>query len=230
MPTKKEALPTQDFIEVDRVQGGALVLKNGSLRKIIMISGTNFDLASEEEQEITITAFQGFLNALNFSIQIFIHSRKTNIDAYIKNLDMRETQESNELLKTQITEYKEFIKAFVSENSIMTKSFFIVVPYDPLQIPESGEAITTKMFGFLKKKGVGKPDRMQQQSERNTKQIQEHIEQLNQRVDQVINRVNQMNLRAVPLNDNEVIELFYNLYNPESIEKKHITTDKNETS
>ncbi len=232
MPDTKEALPTQKFIAVERIENGTLVLKGGGLRQILMVSGINFDLKSEEEQGLIINTFQGFLNSLNFSIQIFIHSRKVNIEGYLENLEKRESQESNELLKNQILEYREFIRAFVSENAIMTKSYFIVVPYDPVQLSPHGEAFTSKILGMLKKKGVENPvKRLPEANATEDRVLREHMEQLTQRSNQVIGGLNQINLRAIPLNDDELIELFYNLYNPEAVEKElpdtpHADTEK----
>lgn len=222
LPSKKEALPTQKFIEIEGVENGALILKSGGLRQILLVSGVNFDLKSAEEQEMIIGSFQGFLNSLDFSVQIFIHSRKLNIENYLEHLSERETQEPNELLKNQIAEYREFIKTFVSENAIMSKSFFVVVPYNPVSLPAAGEALTGKLFGFLKKKGVAKPtERITDQNLEPERQLLHHMEQLGQRVNQVVSGLNQLDLRAVPLNDEELTELFYNLYNPTAVEKKN---------
>ncbi len=221
MPDTKEALPTQKFVEIDSIENGTVVLKGGALRQILMVSGINFDLKSEEEQSLIINMFQGFLNSLNFSIQIFIHSRKVNIDGYLANLEKREAQESNALLKNQIVEYKEFIRAFVSDNAIMAKSYFVVVPYDPIQLSSSGEAISSKLFGFLKKKGVENPvKRLPEVDATKERVVREHMEQLSQRTTQVVAGLNQMGLRAIPLDDSELVELFYNLYNPEAVERE----------
>jgi type IV secretory pathway VirB4 component len=224
LPNKKEASPTQTFIEIEAIESGTVVLKNGGLRQILMVSGVNFDLKSEEEQGMIISSFQNFFNAIDFTIQIFIHSRKLNIDSYLENLGVREAQEPNELMKNQIMEYREFIRAFVMENAIMNKTYFVVVPYDPVKLPEAGEAITEKVFSMLKKRGVQKPtERIGDSGKGKAEQRAEHIEQLGQRVSQVVNGLNQIDLRAVPLNNEELIDLFYNLYNPESVEKKGIT-------
>src|SRR3989338_1026013 len=132
---KKEAQATQKFVDIETVREGALVLKNGSIRKIIMVSGLNFDLKSEEEQGLITYAYQSFLNSLDFYVQIFIHSRRLNIEEYLKKLETRECEETNELLKTQISGYREFVKSFVSQNPIMNKTFFLIVPFDPIQLP-----------------------------------------------------------------------------------------------
>lgn len=211
----KEAIATQKFIEIRGVRNGVVVLKGGALRQILMVSGLNFDLKSEEEQNAITQSYQGFLNSLNFSVQIFIHSRRLNIDGYITNLSKLETQEPNPLLRNQLMEYREFIRSFVSENTIMSKNFFVVVPFDPIQLPAMGQAVTKRFFGLFSKA----PAQTSQESE-DEKHLQEYINQLNQRVDQITSGLNQIGLRAVPLNDEETTELFYNLYNP-GINEKH---------
>src|SRR3990167_9355702 len=123
---------TQELIDIKTIENGVVVLKNGGLRKIIMVDGINFDLKSDEEQNIIVHTYQNLLNALDFSIQINIHSRKLNIDGYIGSLENRLASENNELLKIQLEEYIEFVKSFVKANAIMSKSFFVVVPYDPV--------------------------------------------------------------------------------------------------
>ena len=221
MATKNESLPTQQFIDIESIENGVVKLKSGTLRKILLVSGTNFALKSEEEQGLITYAFQGFLNSLDFSVQFFIHSRKLNIEEYLSKLGERETQEENELLRNQIVEYREFIKAFVSQNAIMQKRFFLVVPYDPIQIPQAGLDVAEKITSWFKSKNA---DRVNAEKE-NLKEIQE---QLDQRVDQVIDGLNQVGLRAVPLNDDELIELFYNLYNPATTEKRGVEITKDE--
>lgn len=217
----KEAQPTQKFVEIEGVRDGTIVLKDGGLRQIVAVSGINFDLKSEEEQGMILNLFQSFLNSLDFAVQIFIHSRKVNIDKYLEKLEGREAQESNELLKNQIAEYREFIKAFVAQNAIMSKSYFVVVPYAPIKIPAGGGAVTKGFLGFLKKKGVEKPtERLGEEGRLPEEQLGHYIEQLKKRVGRVVANLNQMDLRAVPLNDEEITELFYNLYNPGEVEKK----------
>ncbi len=215
MPDIKESIPTQQFIGIESIDDGVIRLKGGAMRRIILVSGTNFALKSEEEQGIITYAFQGFLNSINFSLQFFIHSRKLNIEEYLEKMAERENQEENQLLKNQITEYREFIKSFVSQNAIMQKSFFAVVPYDPLNLPRAGLDITDKMLGWFKSK-------TSIESSNKSEGANEAMEQLNQRVDQVINGLNQVGLRAVPLNTDELLELFYNLYNPTTTEKRGV--------
>lgn len=226
MPDKGEALPTQKFIEVEAIEDGTIVLKNGGLRRVLLVSGVNFDLKSEEEQEMIMGAFQGFLNSLNFSLQIFIHSRKLNIDSYLENLSAREAKEPSELLRNQIAEYREFIKAFVTENAIMMKRYFIVVPYDPIALPTGSKAATGKIMDFFGKKGLAKPNRLADEKKSEDEQFKEHVEQLEQRVNQVIAATGQLDLRVVPLNDEEVTDLLAGLYNPGATEERSVAQAK----
>ena len=214
-----QELSTQRVIEFDSIKEGVIALKGGSLRQILMVSGVNFDLKSEDEQNVILYSFQSFLNALDFPIQILIHSRKLNIDAYLEMLSGREKQESNELLKNQIAEYQQFIKTLVEGSTIMSKTFFVVVPYEasPISLEKGVKSNIKGLFGGL----LGK---------KATPQTQENFEamkqQLFQRTDQVINGLRGIGLRAIPLEDQELIELFYNLYNPEKAEKEKLTLNK----
>jgi len=206
----KEAQSTQQFVEVKDIRGDAIIMKNGSLRRVLMVSGINFELKSEEEQNIIIYAYQNFLNTLDFSAQIIIHSRKMNIESYLVKLGQRQSSEENELLKNQISEYIEFIHSFIETNAVMEKNFFVVVPYDPIVIPGGGKKILDVFnFSGKKNKDPGAEESFEQK-----------LIQLNQRTDQVINDLSQIGLRVVALTKEELVELLYNLYNPSTIEKK----------
>ena len=213
---KEQSIATQQFVDIAEIKNGIVILKNGGMRRVLMVSGINFDLKSEEEQGIVLYAFQNFLNMLDFSMQFVIHSRKMNIDAYLENLKKREEQEENELLRNQISEYSEFIKSFVEQNAVMAKTFFVVVPYDPIQITGVATDLLSGLKFWEKKKEKNKKDEDGEQ-----KAIQ-----LNQRTEQVTDGLNQIGLRAVALNNEELIELFYNYYNPAKIERKELKIAK----
>ena len=214
-----KSLSTQEFVELQEVRDGVVFLKNGALRQLLMVSGVNFDLKSETEQDLMTYAYQNLLNALNFSIQIFIHSRRLNIESYLQKLQERHTQETNGLLKTQIAEYIEFIKSFVANNAIMDKSFFVVVPYDPTVLPKAGK----RVLEFIKKRGYST---LENQISQSKEDIQQNLQQLRQRVDQAIVGLQQIGLRAIPLSTEESIELIYNLYNPQLIERGELEIAK----
>ena len=212
---QKQSGSTQQFVDIENIVNGVIVLKNGSLRRILMVAGINFELKSEEEQNIITYTYQNFLNTLDFSVQFIIHSRKLNIDGYLKKLAERKSQEDNGLLKNQISEYIEFIRSFVEQNAVMAKTFFVVVPYDPIKIPVGGKKLLN-MFKLGKKI----------QSSQTEQTLEQKIQQLNHKTDRVVNGLTQIGLRIVPLNNEELIELFYNLYNPSAIEKKELKIAK----
>ncbi|MEX1014474.1 MAG: hypothetical protein WDZ80_04920 [Candidatus Paceibacterota bacterium] len=208
MTQQQPTAPTQDFVKVKDIRDSVLYMKDGSMRKILIVNGINFDLKSQEEQNLILGSFQSFLNTLDFSVQFFIHSRKINVNSYLEKVKEKESEEDNELLKIQITEYIEFIKSFVQENPIITKSFFVVVPYSPNITVDKAKKGIMDFFN----KGSKKDERAEG--------TQESLQQLAYRENEVISGLDQIGLRAQSLADEELVELFYNLYNPEIIEKK----------
>ena len=221
----QEPLPsTEQLVEIESIRNGVVVLKNGSVRQIIMVTGINFDLKSEEEQNIIIYSYQNLLNTLDFSLQFFVHSRKLNIDNYLKKIGSRLSEETDSLLRDQISEYMEFIKAFVEQNIVMTKSFFVIVPYDQIDIKATLKGFkTTRFLPFL---GGSQKERDPKPEE---KDISKSLLQLQERVDQVIGGLTSIGPRAVPLNTEETTELFYNLYNPATIEKTELAIAKEQS-
>lgn len=205
---------TQDLVEVESIQNDTLLLKNGSLRQIIMVGGINFSLKSEEEQNTITYSYQNFLNSLDFPIQTIIHSRKINIDDYLSLLDEKMQGEKSELLRSQIGEYAEFIKSFVRDNPIMAKTFLVIVPFFPVQLPSKGTV--GRIFPFFGKKDEGEKKIADEEMEEN---FRKNLQQLQQRTNQVIEGLRAIELEVKVLNDQELIELFYNFYNPSTVEK-----------
>ncbi|MCX6718882.1 MAG: hypothetical protein NTZ38_00690, partial [Candidatus Taylorbacteria bacterium] len=127
----KDQKTTQDFVPIKEVHDGVIILKNGGMRSIILVSSLNFALKSPDEQTSIMMQFQNFLNSLDFPIQIVIQSKRLDIRPYIALLEGRYKEQATELMKIQVREYIEFVKTFVENTSIMTKSFFVVIQYDP---------------------------------------------------------------------------------------------------
>jgi hypothetical protein len=125
---------TQSFVPIQEVRDGIIILKDGSMRAILMTSSVNFALKSEEEQKSIIYQFQNFLNSLNFDMQIFVQSRNLDIRPYVSLLQDRLKVQTDDLMKIQIKEYILFVKSFTEQANIMTKRFFIVVPYTPVSV------------------------------------------------------------------------------------------------
>lgn len=211
---KKNALPTQELVEIESIKEDVVFLKTGGLRKILLVSGINIELKSEEEQNLIYSEFQNFLNSLDFSLQLVIHSRKLNIEKYLNFLEERERKETDDLLKNEVAEYREFVKGFVADNDIMTKNFFVIVPFEPsFSSKKQTRALLPSLFSKKENKA---------ETRTLTEDEAKSSAQLNQRTEHVISGLHGVGLRAVPLNTEEMIELFFNLYNPETTEKEGV--------
>lgn len=207
------AKATQEFIPIKEVRDGIIVLKDGSLRSIVLASSLNFSLKSEEEREAILLQFQDFLNSLDFSVQICVQSRKLDIRPYIALLEQQEKKQINDLMKIQVQEYIEFIKNFTENTNIMTKHFFVIVPYSPAVIQtKGGKGILGSVKGAVssaKSGSVAISDEM----------FEEYRTQLDQRTAVVEQGLVRCGVRVVELGTDEIIELFYKLFNPGEAEK-----------
>lgn len=191
--------PVQQKIYIDDIQDGTIILKDGGLRAVLMTSSTNFALKSTEEQDALIYKFQGFLNSLDFSVQILSVSRWLDISDYISALDQKKKEQTNELLQIQIAEYADFVKNLIQISSIVSQSFYVVIPLSRVEKKEAG---------FIEKLGLFKKDNNGQE-----KSLDELKSQLWQRVDYIASGLAGVGIKAAPLNTPEITELFYRLYN-----------------
>jgi hypothetical protein len=201
---------TQDFIPIQEIRDGVIILKNGGMRAIVLVSSLNFALKSQDEQSSILMQFQNFVNSLDFSIQIFVQSKKLDIRPYIALLEDRYKEQATELMKIQVREYIEFIKTFVENTNIMSKSFFVVIPYDPPLMTASKNPISN----IFPSKGTAK-----EQTASADAKFQEYRSQLEQRVAVVEQGLVRCGIRAAELGTEEVVELFYKLFNPGETEK-----------
>jgi len=199
---------TQDFIPVQEIRDGVVILKNGGMRSLVLASSLNFALKSSDEQAAILLQFQSFLNSLDFSVQIFIQSKKLDIRPYIALLEERYKEQNTDLMKIQVQEYIEFIRTFVETTSIMTKSFFVVVPYDPPLVGGDKKSVLN-IFSKNKTNSAGMKDGG----------FSEYRSQLEQRVAIVEQGLVRCGVRTAELGTEEVVELFYKLFNPGDTEK-----------
>jgi len=204
----QKGLSSQKYLEISEIKDNVVVLKNGSLRAVLMVSSINFALKSIDEQDGIIYRYQSFLNSLDFSVQIVINSRRLNIDTYLDVLREEEKKHSNDLLRMQISSYIEYINGLVKMANIVTKTFYIVIPFSLVESKD----------GNVKAKVTSVANAPQIMA--NRKNFEKYRDQLFQRVDHVVENLSGAGLRMTMLNTQELIELYYNLYNPESIEKK----------
>ena len=191
------------------MRDGIVILKDGSMRGVVLASSLNFSLKSEDERSAIIMQFQDFLNSLDFAVQICVESRRLDIRPYIALLEERYKEQMNDLMKIQTREYIEFIKRFTETTNIMTKSFFIVVDYDPAMIDVKSGMVS----GLFKKKTAS------EELENKRAGFEENRTQLEQRVSVVEQGLSRCGIRVIRLGTEEVIELFYKIFNPGDTEK-----------
>lgn len=209
--------PSQDFVPIKDIRNGVIVLNNGDLRMMLMTSSLNFGLKSSDEQAAIIMQFQNSLNSLEFPIQIFIQSKRLDIRPYLKMLEDREKVQLIDAMKIQVHEYIGFIRDFTSHTNIMSKTFFIVVPYSggPKLSggKEEGGGLLGGLFsGFKKSSGKKKMTTQELQS------FEEARIQLEQRVSIVEQGLARCDIRTTQLGTEEVTELFYKKFNPGELE------------
>jgi type IV secretory pathway VirB4 component len=195
---------TQDFVPVSEVRDGVIRLKDGTLRAILLASSINFALKSEDEQTAFIVQFQNFLNSLDFSVQIFVQSRMLDIRPYVATLETAYKGQLDELMRVQIREYVEFVKSFTEAANIMTKNFFVVVPYSPVVLSK-GSSASSILSSFGRKKTD--PDAA-------NKSFEEQVSQLEQRIGIVQQGLVRTGVRTVQLGTEEAVELLYKMFNP----------------
>ena len=205
-PSNMPKIATQQFLEIDQIKEGVVLLKNKGMRGVLMVSSQNFALKSGEEQEATVYQFQSFLNSLDFPLEIIVQSRILNITGYLDKLKELESKQRNELLKVQTGEYRKFIKDLIAGGQILSKNFFVVVPFTLIEIP--GLKSAAGIFG--KKK--------EEDSELTKSHFQRAKSQLWQRLEFVALGLRRCGLQTAPLNTSELIELFWSLYHPEEAE------------
>ena len=205
--------PTQNFVPLKEVRDGFVILKDGTLLSILITSSINFALKSSEEQQAILFQFQNFLNSLDFSIQFFIESRRFDIKPYIALLEDRNKENVSDLMKIQIQEYMNFIKNFTDSTNIMTKSFFVVVPYSSTLVSKGNR------FAFLHRKNKEEEEKVEMEN------FQENRQQAEERVSIVEQGLQRCGVRTIQLGTDEVTELFYKLFNPGETDK-HIVLNK----
>lgn len=198
---------SQEFVPIKEVRDGVMVLKNGGMRAVVLATSINFALKSVEEQESVIYQFQNFLNSLDFSMQIYVQSRRLDIRPYLNLLEERLRAQNTDLMRMQITEYINFVKGLTELSSIMTKSFFVVIPYAPSAASVSGLTNT-----FSSKKSAV----LEQEKDDHFEEVKSQLEQ---RVGVVEQGLARCGVKIARLGSEELVELFYRIFNPGDAEK-----------
>ena len=194
---------TLGFLEVAEIRDSIIALREGQMRAVLAVSSTNFVLKNPQEQEQIIGAFQGFLNSLEFPIQILVQSRRVDLEPYIEQLRQMEDQQTNDLLRVKMQEYIEYINQILTQVNIMNKDFYVIVGYEPVSLKEG-------LFGrFFRALNPTRIIKQKQEDFVKNRKI------LMSRVDQVASRLGGLDLRIDLLNTEHLIALLYNAYNPD---------------
>ncbi len=200
---------TQQYLEIAEIKEDIVVLKDGSLRVVLLVSSINFALKSLDEQNAIISSYMSFLNSFDFFLQIIVQSRKIDMKPYLSELFTLEKTQTNELLKIQTREYRDFVGELVELGDIMTKHFYVVVPYNPLSDSKksfwkrSRELFSSATIVHLEEK-----------------RFHDRRRELMLRVGHVMTGLNSIGLKTAILDTQALIELYYNSFNPESSVKR----------
>ncbi len=204
------AKSSQEFVPIKEVRNGIIVLKDGGFRAIVLATSVNLSLKSEDEQRATIMQFQNFLNTLDFPIQISVQSRRLNINPYLTTLENRMKVQTEPLLRLQTKEYIDFIRNFTEQVSIMTKSFFIIIPYSQTSL-KSETNILSSFFRRKNKEETMLAEKID---------FEEKRSQLEQRVAVIQQGIARCGIKSAQLGSEEVVEVFYKVFNPGDFEQK----------
>jgi len=214
----KAGPPTQRYLDIAEIREDVVIMKDGTLRAVLLVSSINFALKSEDEQQATVQGYMQFLNGLDHPLQVVIQSRKMNIDGYMGQLKKQEETIQNELLKTQIRDYMSFVAELVELGEIMQKQFFVVVPFDPTETGEKRKSFFTRLQTSISPARILKL---------NSKQFTDRKATLTQRVANVSAGLLSMGLQVAMLDTQSLIELYYTCYNPQVLDtQKLVDTNK----
>lgn len=210
-PSSKPGPATQRYLDIAEIRDDMVIMNDGTVRSVLLVSSINFALKSEDEQEAIISAYVTFLNGLDYPIQVVVQSRRMNIDGYIVALGEQEKKTENDLLRTQIGDYRAFVTQLVELGHIMQKRFYVVIPYDPL---------TNKKRGFMQRLSLVLSPAAA--AKLNEKQLEDRREQLSRRTGMAGGNLLSMGLQTARLDTQGLIELYYNAYNPDLFEAERM--------
>jgi hypothetical protein len=202
---------TQEQLDILDIQSDLILLKQGGAALVIQANAVNFDLLSEKEQDAMIAAYSGLLNSLSFHIQILIRSRKMDISAYVKHVDQVAQTHPNPYLREQILSYKEFVQGLVQKGEVLDKRFYIVIPYYEFGGESSGGPMSALTGSKPKPRTVNKAALLQRAKT-----------DLDPKQDHLIKQLNKLGIKSKQLTTPELIELFYEIYNPKQSKVQHL--------
>ncbi len=209
---------TQNALQIAEIRDGIAIMNDGSFRSVIMVKSINFDLMSPQEREAVEYSYQGFLNSLYFPIQIFIHSQKVDLRPYIEKLDKIRSEHDNMLLALLMEDYINYMDQLSQQTNIMDKKFYVVIPYFPVADIQKALTASKNLFGGIGSLLNPKP----QHVVINEADLEKGKTELRNRVQSVLAGLLQCGIQGLPLDTQELIELYYDVYNPDTATRQQL--------
>lgn len=209
---------TQNSLQIAEIRDGIVIMNDGSFRSVIMVKSINFDLMSPQEQEAVEYSYQGFLNSLYFPVQIFVRSQKVDLQPYIEKLDKIRTEHDNMLLALLMDDYIGYIDQLAQQTNIMDKKFYIVVPYFPVLDVQKALTQSKNFFTGIVQLFSSREDHVVI----NEQDLEKAKTELRNRVQAVLGGLMQCGIQGLPLDTQELIELYYDTYNPDTATRQQL--------
>lgn len=217
-PPKTNSNSTQNTLQIAEIRDGIVIMNDGSFRSVIMVKSINFDLMSQQEQEAVEYSYQGFLNSLYFPVQIFIRSQRVDLQPYIEKLDKIRTEHDNMLLALLMEDYIAYIDSLSQQTNIMDKHFYVVVPFFPVADVQKALTQSKNFLSGL----VGLFNSKDQHVTINEADLEAAKTELRNRVQSVLSGLMQCGVQGLPLDTQELIELYYDTYNPDTATRQQL--------
>jgi hypothetical protein len=220
-PTGPKVNPnsTQNALQIAEIRDGIVIMNDGSFRTVVMVKSINFDLMSPQEREAVEYSYQGFLNSLYFPVQIFIHSQKVDLRPYIEKLDKIRSEHDNMLLALLMEDYITFMEDLSQQTNIMDKKFYVVIPFFPVVDVQKALTASKNLFSGITAMFSKAP---QQHVVINEVDLEKGKSELRNRVQTVLGGLLQCGIQGLPLDTQELIELYYDVYNPDTATRQQL--------
>jgi len=210
---------TQNALQIAEIRDGIVIMNDGSFRSVVMVKSINFDLMSPQEREAVEYSYQGFLNSLYFPVQIFIHSQKVDLRPYIQKLDKIRSEHDNMLLALLMEDYIDYMDALSQQTNIMDKKFYVVIPFFPVADIQKAITASKNLFSGIGALLNSKP---QASVVINENDLEKGKAELRNRVQAVMAGLMQCGVQGLPLDTQELIELYYDVYNPDTATRQQL--------
>jgi hypothetical protein len=214
---------TQNSLLIAEIRDGIVIMNDGSFRSVVMVKSVNFDLMSPQEQEAVEYSYQGFLNSLYFPIQIFLRSQRVDLQPYINKLDKIRTEHDNMLLAVMMEDYINYIDQLSQVTNIMDKKFYVVIPFQPRVDVQKALTQSKNFFSGV----AGLFNSKEQHVVINEAELEKAKSELRNRVQAVLQGLLQTGVQGLPLDTQELIELYYDTYNPDTATRQQLKNFNN---